>query len=130
MKYFRLSLFVICFTLVFSSCEKSFLRSKFTSSKKENVSDDVPLCISDLIIKIKSEPVTNPAATVWRYDYKGQTVYYIPATACCDQASRLFNSHCDLICCPDGGFTGYGDGKCTDFFSERKNETLIWKDTR
>ena len=31
---------------------------------------------------------------------------------------------------PDGGFGGGGDGRITDFFTERKNEKLIWKNSR
>ena len=31
---------------------------------------------------------------------------------------------------PDGGITGRGDGKCTDFFQTRTDERLWWADTR
>jgi hypothetical protein len=73
--------------------------------------------------------VRNPPGSIWRYEYNGKTVYYIPAY-CCDMQSELFDGNCNKICSPDGGFTGKGDGKCSDFFTNRKNEKLIWKDER
>jgi hypothetical protein len=42
----------------------------------------------------------------------------------------LYDAGGDMICAPDGGLTGKGDGKCPDFLSIRKNEALVWKDTR
>jgi hypothetical protein len=89
----------------------------------------IPVCVSELIKQIESEPVSNPPRSVWQYSYKGKVVYYIPSI-CCDIPSRLVDSDCQLLCNPDGGFTGAGDGKCTDFFTTRTNEKLIWKDTR
>ena len=88
-----------------------------------------PDWINNLILKYESEPVGNPPQSIWQYEYEGQIVYYVPAQ-CCDQLSTLFNENGDIICAPDGGFTGNGDGHCPDFFQKRKNEKLIWKDTR
>ena len=78
---------------------------------------------------MQAEPVRNPAGSVWQYSYNGQTVYYIPAT-CCDIPSQLFDGNCNLICSPDGGIAGGGDGKCADFFKTRKGEKLVWQDGR
>ena len=86
-------------------------------------------CIDDWINKIKSEGVRNPPAAIWQYYYNGQFVYFIPAH-CCDFASILLSMDCEIICNPDGGLTGNGDGKCSDFFAKRTNEKLIWMDTR
>lgn len=47
-----------------SSCEKAFLKNKLSSDKNETLCDDVPACIKDIIGKLKSEPVRNPAAAV------------------------------------------------------------------
>ncbi|MGA1870166.1 MAG: DUF6970 domain-containing protein [bacterium] len=30
----------------------------------------------------------------------------------------------------DGGFSGWGDGKCPDFYSEKRDEVIIWEDKR
>ena len=32
-----------------------------------------------------------------------------------------------IICYPDGGG---GDGRCPNFFQDRKNEVLVWRDAR
>jgi hypothetical protein len=101
----------------------------FNSCEKLDVPSDTPNCIKRKIKQIKSDEVRNPPASVWRYDYNGQTVYFIPQY-CCDIPSELYDSDCNLICSPDGGLTGTGDNKCTDFFSKRTNEKLIWQDDR
>ena len=96
--------------------------------KKEGL-NGIPLCIVQKIEAIKADNVWNPPGSVWRYDYNGKKVYYI-ASRCCDIPSILYDEQCNVICSPDGGFTGKGDGKCQDFFQKRKNEKLIWKDDR
>ena len=88
-----------------------------------------PDCILDQIRKMQADPVANPPASVWRYDYLGQVVYYIPPE-CCDEPSTLSDENCNYICSPDGGLTGKGDGKCSEFFDKRTNEQLVWKDER
>ncbi|HEX9916613.1 MAG TPA: hypothetical protein VGB16_02650, partial [candidate division Zixibacteria bacterium] len=91
--------------------------------------EENPDWINKLIATFASEPVGNPPQSIWQYEYKGQRVYYIPPQ-CCDQFSTLYNAAGSVICAPDGGYTGEGDGRCTDFFKERKNEKLIWQDSR
>ena len=91
--------------------------------------DQNPVWVTQLIQKYESEKVGNPPQSIWRYEYKGQIVYFVPAQ-CCDQFSSLYDRFGNLMCAPDGGFTGRGDGRCSDFFAERKNEKLIWKDSR
>jgi len=86
-----------------------------------------PLWVDRMIRDFESEPVGNPPQSIWRYEYQGQIVYYVPPQ-CCDQFSSLYDAAGDSICSPDGGLTGSGDGRCPDFFSERTGETLIWED--
>jgi hypothetical protein len=88
-----------------------------------------PDWVDELIEQFESDPVGNPPQSIWRYDYNGQVVYYVPPQ-CCDQFSTLYDAGGNVICAPDGGLDGKGDGKCTDFLSERNNELLIWKDLR
>jgi hypothetical protein len=85
--------------------------------------------VDKLIKQFGSDPVGNPPQSIWSYDYNGQVVYFVPAQ-CCDQYSMLYDASGSVICAPDGGFTGKGDGKCPDFFTERSNEQLIWQDSR
>ena len=104
-------------SITVSNCDKADLPKGTTS------------CIKEKIKEIEKEKVWNPAAKIWQYEYNGKTVYYIPSH-CCDIPSMVLDENCNQICSPDGGITGKGDGKCKDFFSARKNEKLIWVDTR
>ena len=88
-----------------------------------------PPWLAALIDQFKASPVGSPPQSVWRYDYHGQVVFYTPAQ-CCDQFSILYDINGNILCAPDGGFAGGGDGKCRDFFQERKNGVLVWRDTR
>ncbi|WP_461146702.1 DUF6970 domain-containing protein [Spirosoma pulveris] len=89
----------------------------------------LPTFVQTLINQTEKLPVWNPPASIYRYTYNGQTVYYLSAR-CCDIPSTLFAEDGRILCFPSGGFAGSGDGKCTDFLSARSNETLIWQDTR
>jgi hypothetical protein len=88
-----------------------------------------PLWIDQMIRQFKSQPIGNPPQSIWRYDYKGQEVYYVPPQ-CCDLYSSLYDASGKIICAPDGGLAGRGDGKCPDFVAERSAEKLIWEDPR
>ncbi len=88
-----------------------------------------PKWVDGLIERYKAGPQGNPALAVWRYSYKGRKVYYLPPQ-CCDQYSQLYNEAGKLLCAPDGGKTGHGDGKCPNFFKLRKSGKLIWQDPR
>ncbi|MBT3543034.1 MAG: hypothetical protein HOM76_07620 [Flavobacteriaceae bacterium] len=81
------------------------------------------------IAAIQKEEVRNPPAKVYRYTFEGKTVYFFPQY-CCDFFSELYDDECTLICAPNGGITGMGDGKCSGFFAERRNEILVWEDDR
>ncbi len=72
------------------------------------------------------EQVANPPPLVARYDYRDQVVYYV-APRCCDIFSVLYDSAGVIICAPDGGLTGQGDGQCPDFFAQRTNEKILWR---
>ncbi len=102
-----------------------FLQSGCSQTKLDGA---VPSCIQRMIKKIKAEPVRNPPAQIWKWEADGKTYYYVTAD-CCDQFNYLYDDHCHVVCAPDGGFTGRGDGKCPDFKGEVK-KTLIWQDRR
>jgi hypothetical protein len=96
---------------------------------QSNIPEGSPKWIQNLVTTYRREVVGNPPQSIWQYEYNDQTVYYVPAQ-CCDQFSTLYDSSGEVICAPDGGFTGRGDGKCPDFFQLQKNEMLIWEDSR
>jgi Domain of unknown function (DUF6970) len=88
-----------------------------------------PTWVTALIGQIRTEPVTNPPAFVVQYHYRGQDVYFVPQR-CCDIMSVVYSSDGTIMCHPDGGVTGKGDGLCPDFFVERRNERIVWRDSK
>ena len=91
--------------------------------------DPVSSWVTSLAQQLAAEPVRNPPALIARYEYLGQLVYYVPPR-CCDVWSDLYEADGRLRCHPDGGLTGGGDGRCPDFVSQRKDELIIWRDSR
>ncbi len=86
-----------------------------------------PPWLARLIVQFEDAPASIPPRSIWQYRYKEKTVYYIPG-GCCDQFSTLLDSLGNRLCSPDGGFAGAGDRRCPDFFRERENEVLIWRE--
>ena len=95
----------------------------------EDPQREIQNCIKDKIEEIKRQAIWNPPAKIYSYRYKGETVYYIPQR-CCDIMSILYDKNCNIICSPDGGISGKGDGQCPDFFTSRTDEKLLWEDNR
>jgi hypothetical protein len=94
-----------------------------------NQEDKYPSWVEDLIAKEESGSIANPPASLTKCVYKNQIVYYL-SPRCCDIYSVLYNESGDVICAPDGGLTGGGDGRCPDFFEKKENCEVIWKDSR
>ena len=90
--------------------------------------DETPNCIDSKIVELKNAPMTNPPTEVWKWE-DGENIYYYITADCCDQYNYLYDENCNVICAPDGGFTGNGDGNCPEFSSEIV-KTLLWKDDR
>ena len=88
-----------------------------------------PKWVDQLIRQFESDPVGNPPLSIWRYEYNGQLVYYVPPH-CCDIPGSLYDADGNVLCNPGGGIKGDGDGRCSDFISKRTNEQLIWQDPR
>jgi hypothetical protein len=86
-----------------------------------------PAWVMALISQLGTQPVANPPAFVARYEYKGQEVYFVPQR-CCDVMSVVYRSDGAVMCHPDGGINGKGDGMCADFFADRQDERIIWRD--
>jgi hypothetical protein len=99
------------------------------NEKCASKADTIPACIQQKIDQIKKEPKWNPPAEVNEYTYNGKKVYLF-SSPCCDQYNNLYDSDCNLICAPTGGYTGKGDQKCLDFSEKAKHVKLVWKDDR
>lgn len=88
-----------------------------------------PRWLQDRIAAVLNQRRQNPTIRILSYRYRDQTVYYQSAP-CCDQFSTVFDSRGRVICQPDGGLTGKGDGKCPDFEKNKSEEKLVWQDPR
>lgn len=113
MKFFTSSIVIF---IVFNSIELS-------------IQNNIPVCIQKKINNILAEPVWNPPATVMKYSYRDQTIFLFSSN-CCDQFNSLYDESCHVICAPSGGFTGRGDGRCTDFYQTGKLLSKVWIDQR
>lgn len=89
----------------------------------------LPSWLISLIRQLEAQPVASPPAFIARYDYRGEVVYFLPAR-CCDVWSTVYSTDGAILCHPDGGLGGAGDGRCPAFFAERKNEQIVWRDPR
>ena len=88
-----------------------------------------PSWLQALIAQIQSEPVTSPPSAIYSYRYRSEMVYFRPSR-CCDIRSVLYDRKGTVLCEPDGGVDGRGDGRCPDFMQTRSEEQLIWRDPR
>lgn len=89
----------------------------------------LPQWVKELIGIYQSEPVEDPPRSIWRYRFKGRTVYFVPKGNN-EEYSTLYDSDGNQIGAPDGGYGNTGDGRCPDFFIKKTDEVLIWKDAR
>ena len=87
-----------------------------------------PTWINEEIEFAKQSP-THVPVTIARYLYRNQIVYYI-SPAVPDGFSQLFDANHRLICSPEGGLTGHGDGQCNDFSAQAKNKLIIFSTTQ
>jgi hypothetical protein len=88
-----------------------------------------PAWLVQLIARFEADAVANPPVRVVRYRYRDVDVYYVSAR-CCDIPSRLYDANGAVLCAPDGGKTGRGDGRCADFQRAASEPELVWKDPR
>jgi hypothetical protein len=131
MKY--LVLFLALVVLTSETCKKKKNGEENKDPNEIVVStgpaQSIPLCIQGKIDSIKSLPKWNPPAEVHEYIFRGKRAFLFSAD-CCDFPSPLFDSACNYICAPYGGYTGKGDMQCPEFDKEAKKVRIVWKDSR
>jgi hypothetical protein len=88
-----------------------------------------PQWLRNRIQRILATRKRNPIIRIVRYQYAGQPVYYESAP-CCDQQSTVYDTAGKVLCHPEGGLTGKGDGGCANFDKRKTNEQLVWQDPR
>ena len=102
-----------------------------TGCSKNEIPNDIPECVQEKIQAIIDGPAWDPPARCIEYDYLNRTVYYFPQEPfCCNNTSEAFNSNCELVCNPDGGENGLGDGQCPDFYQLASGGVIVWEDSR
>jgi hypothetical protein len=104
----------ICFAIILGSLLVS------CENKDLILTDDCPTCFASILNKV------NAPLEIWAYKYNNQAVFLAVAD-CCDQYNFLYDSKCNQLCAPSGGFSGSGDGKCADFNDKATDGKLVWK---
>lgn len=122
------------FSIILFSCGSNKQMSAVEKSSTGKVAKDtnsiernsVPVCILKMIDSTKKLEPALQLTEIRRYVYDGSRVYLV-GMPCCDQFSALYDSACNYLFAPSGGFTGKGDGSHPDFFTVAKEDSLIWK---
>ena len=128
--HFYTTLFLALSIAFFSACRKPAITSENgIVSYPKTTETAIPEWLQKQITAFRNAKPANPPIKISRYNYQGKTVYYITGR-CCDIPSQVYSVEGQKLCEPEGGFTGRGDGKCTDFFETRTDEKLIWEDLR
>ena len=109
---------------LFTACV--FILFSCASARINKSSNAMLSCLSSKIEIMKNDPSQGEPLSIIQYAYKGKTVYYV-ASACCDKYNIVYDSACNLLGYPDGGYTGKGDGKMLDFFKEATDKKIIWE---
>ncbi len=87
---------------------------------------NMPSCLAKNINSIKKMPDASVPQFVIQYSYKGAQVYYVTA-GCCDKFNEVYDANCKSLGAPDGGITGKGDGRLTDFYAMATNKKVVWE---
>jgi hypothetical protein len=99
-------------------CSIISISSLFVACKTIDFPKNFPRAIKNKI------SVNNKVEQVWEWKTDSKTYYYV-VFACCDQFNYLYDTKGNIICAPDGGFSGKGDGKCP-VFNEKIEKTELW----
>lgn len=93
-----------------------------------------PAAIKAIVDERQNMPPDGMNSTIVRYDYNGEgvesvntIVYYVPPPPMTsDATSQVLDQSGTLICEPEGGLMGNGDGRCDDFAERRSNACVVW----
>lgn len=97
-----------------------------SSNKKMQSTSGLPSCLEAKMKAMTADPSQGSPTSVTSYTYKQQTVYYM-VSPCCDKYNVVYDSACNVLGRPDGGFTGRGDGSLSGFKNEATDEKVIWQ---
>jgi hypothetical protein len=95
------------------------------------IGQELPRFVEQLIRRYEAGPETSSPGSIWQYEYDGTTVFHVPLSRnCCDRYSILYDRSGEVVCRPDGGFAGGGDGKCPEFIAQRQHGVEVRRDAR
>lgn len=100
--------------------------SLFAGCTKLDLPITVPNCVEQDIKRFERQDGgfgNAIAVSQWQVDGK---IYYYYQLDCCDQYNYLYDEECNLVCAPDGGFGGTGDGNCPEFVGDITS-VLVWE---
>ena len=94
--------------------------------------EHLPAFLRQLIEEYEAASEQRYPFEIWRYEYEGESVFYVPLARalCCDIQSVLYSVDGEILCRPDGGFTGRGDGRCPDFDPRASEGVRVWGEQR
>jgi hypothetical protein len=121
--------FIVLALIILASCGQLNKTKSQTNTKPSIAKGSEANWIQKKIKELEAAPPKKAKSYIMQYEYNGRLVYYIPAD-CCDQLNPLYDEKGNIICKPDGGFTGKGDGKCPDFLRANLKGKKIWSDIR
>lgn len=114
--------FILFFILsFFFSCNSS----KSLVSTSEDATK-MPGCLREIIKTLSEDLSEGVPLSVTQFNYQHKNVYYMVAP-CCDKYNIVYDSGCNILGYPDGGFTGKGDGKMLNFEKEATDPKVIWE---
>ena len=96
------------------------------ANKNVKVTNQIPSCLRSKVDSMSANASIGAPQSITRYSFHGKTVYYLKL-AFCDKYNIVYDSACNLLGFPDGGFTGRGDGKMVDFHREETDGKIVWK---
>ena len=114
---------ILCSIILFS-CSAN--KKATTGNELASGINEIPACLETKIKTMAADPNEGSPISVTRYQYSNQTVYYM-VSPCCDKYNVVYDSACNVLGYPDGGYTGRGDAKMPNFKKEAKDEKMIWE---
>ncbi len=123
-----LVLILICSFLVWNQDKRTAkLENDIISNKRPPIQYDV--CPDDLIKAFENRSIVS-LRKVYKFKSWGSTYYYIIPDGN-DVYYTIYDSNCQSVCAPNGGFDGNGDGKCSRALkNDLKDLELIWEDSK
>ena len=116
-----------CFFMMVSCMARNAqsVQANTTDSSSLASNTMLPACLLAKVDSMSNDPSQGKPVSITRYLYRGQTVYYMKSP-CCDRFNIVFDSSCNVLGYPDGGYTGRGDGKFTSFREEATAPQVVW----